>query len=385
MATTVDPVEVPRVLLVTNDFPPRIGGVQQYEWNVLRPLPPDRVAVLAPNWEGWREHDRAQPFPVNRWPAGFMWPSDDLGRRVRGLALEHRADLVLFGQGLPLPLLGPAVRASGIPYAVLTHGVELWMARLPGARRALGRALGNAAAVTAISRYTEVAIRRALPPTVPLALVPPGVDEVRFSPAQDGTGMRERLRIEGRPCVLCVSRLVPRKGQDVLIRGLATVRRLVPDAVLVIAGSGSYADRLRAMALGEAPGSVVFAGEVPDDELPALYAACDVFAVPCRSRWGGLEVEGFGIVFLEAAASGKPVVAGRSGGAAEAVADGETGLLVEGREPKAVALAVAKLLRNADLARQMGEAGRARVEADFTWRRQASRLAEVLRRAADAG
>lgn len=382
MATPVDPVEVPRVLLVTNDFPPRIGGVQRYEWNVLQPLPPDRVAVLAPNWEGWREHDRAQPIPVHRWPAGFMWPSDDLARRVRGLALEHRADLVLFGQGLPLALLGPAVRASGIPYAVLTHGVEPWMARLPVTRQALGRALGGAAAVTAISRYTEAAVRRALPPTVPLALVPPGVDEGRFSPAQDGTAMRERLGIGGRPCVLCISRLVPRKGQDVLIRGLATVRRLVPDAILVIAGGGPYADRLRAMAIGEPPGSVVFAGEVPDEELPALYAACDVFAMPCRSRWGGLEVEGFGIVFLEAAASGKPVVAGRSGGAAEAVADGETGLLVEGREPKAVALAVAKLLRNADLARQMGEAGRARVEADFTWRRQAGRLAEVLRRAA---
>jgi phosphatidylinositol alpha-1,6-mannosyltransferase len=220
-----------------------------------------------------------------------------------------------------------------------------------------------------------------MPRGVPLELVPPGVDERRFSPDVDGSATRNRLGIEGRPTVLCVSRLVARKGQDVLIRGFATVRRLVPDAVLVIAGGGPYAERLRAMAFDTPPGSVVFAGEVPDEDLPGLYAACDVFAMPCRSRWGGLEVEGFGIVFLEAAATGKAAVAGRSGGAAEAVVDRETGLLVEGREPKAVALAVARLLRHPELAAQLGAAGRARVEAGFTWRRQSDRLAEVLRRA----
>jgi phosphatidylinositol alpha-1,6-mannosyltransferase len=179
--------------------------------------------------------------------------------------------------------------------------------------------------------------------------------------------------------VLCVSRLVTRKGQDVLIRSMDVVRTLVPDAVLVVVGDGPDAGRLRDLARTAPAGSVVFAGAVPDDELPAHYGACDVFAMPCRSRWGGLEVEGFGIVFLEAAAAGRAVVAGRSGGAAEAVLDGETGLLVEGREPKAVALAVARLLLDPALRGRMGAAGRARVEARFTWTGQSERLAEVLR------
>jgi phosphatidylinositol alpha-1,6-mannosyltransferase len=373
--------DIPRTLLVTNDFPPRIGGVQQYEGNVVRHLPPDRVSVLAPRWEGWRDHDRAQPFPIHRWPARFMWPTEELARRVRGLALEHGAGLILFGQGLPLALLGPDLMKGGVPYGVLTHGVELWMSRLPAARAALKRALAGAGAVTAISRHTAEAIRPAVPEGVPFAVIPPGVDERRFSPEVDGSATRDRLGIGSRPAVLCVSRLVARKGQDVLIRGFGTVRSLVPDAVLVIAGGGPEAGRLRTLALDEPAGSVVFAGEVPDGDLPGLYAACDVFAMPCRSRWAGLEVEGFGIVFLEAAAAGRPVVAGRSGGAAEAVLDGKTGLVVEGREPKSVALAVAKLLRHPELARHMGQAGRARVEAEFTWRRQAGRLAEVLRRA----
>jgi phosphatidylinositol alpha-1,6-mannosyltransferase len=161
-----------------------------------------------------------------------------------------------------------------------------------------------------------------------------------------------------------------------------TIRRTVPDAVLVLVGGGPDEDRLHALATDAPPGSVVFAGERPDDELSALYASADLFAMPCRSRWGGLEVEGFGIVFLEAAASGRAVVAGRSGGAEEAVEDERTGLLVEGAEPKAVGLAVSRLLRAEDERRRMGQAGRARVEASFTWPTLASRLAEILRRAA---
>jgi phosphatidyl-myo-inositol dimannoside synthase len=372
---------VPRILFVTNDFPPRIGGVQQYEWNLVRNLPPDRVVVLAPNWPGWREHDAAQPFPVHRWPAGFMWPTAELSRRVLSLAREHRADVVLFGQGLPLSALGPSLARNGVPYVVLTHGVELWMARAPVASAVLRRALGEARHVTAISEYTEAAIRRAMPPWVPLSVVKPGVDEQRFSPSVDGASLRERFGLSRRPVVLCVSRLVPRKGQDVLIEGLSLVRRSVPEAVLLLVGGGPYRGRLEELARSSPDGSVVFGGEVSDDELPDFYAACDVFAMPCRSRWGGLEVEGFGIVFLEAAAAGRAVVAGRSGGAAEAVADVETGLLVEGAEPKAVALAVTKLLANPELAGTMGAAGRARVEAAFTWRGQAERMAEILRQA----
>ncbi|HJP67158.1 MAG TPA: glycosyltransferase family 4 protein [Actinomycetota bacterium] len=380
VASETDPV--PRVLMVTNDFPPRVGGVQQYEWNVVRHLPPDRVMVLAPNWDGWRPHDAQQEFAVRRWPARYLWPTPEVERRVLDLVREHRADVVLFGQGLPIALLGPGLARRGIPYAVLTHGVELWMARVPTARALLRQALRDARAVTAVSHYTADAVQAAIPPGIPVTLLPPAVDEARFTPNADGGAVRERLGLGDAPVVVCVSRLVRRKGQDVLIRAMPMIRDRVPDARLVIVGDGPYREALETLAAESPPGSVLFTGEVADEELPAHHATADVFAMPCRSRWGGLEVEGFGIVYLEAGATARPSVAGRSGGAAEAVVDEETGLLVEGAEPKAVALAVAQLLANPAQARTMGEAGRRRVEESFTWRRRAQELAAVLVRAA---
>jgi phosphatidyl-myo-inositol dimannoside synthase len=371
--------DVPRTLVVTNDFPPRVGGVQQYVWNVLRHLPPDRLAVVAPNWPGWADHDAAETYPVHRWPSTFLWPGGDLGRRVASLAREHAAEVVMITQGLPLGLLAPNLGARGLPSVVLTHGVEAWMARLPGTRGTLRRAIGAARAVTAVSGYTAGFIGEVTGGAF-VSVLHPGVDASRFSPSVDGDEIRHRLGLTDRKVVLCVSRLIPRKGQDTLIRAMAVVRQVVPEAVLVLAGDGPYRATLEGLAAREAPrGSVVFTGAVADDELPAHYAACDVFAMPCRSRWGGLEVEGFGIVYLEAAATGKPVVAGHSGGAAEAIADDQTGLLVEGHEPKAVALALVRLLGHPELAARMGVAGRARIEAEFTWQRRSARLAELLR------
>ena len=369
----------PRVLFVTNDFPPRVGGVQQYEWNLLRHLPSGGLAVLAPNWPGWQEHDADQPFPVYRWPGRTMWPTPDLHRRISSHYAEHAADVIVFGQGLPLPMLGPSLAAEGMPYVVLTHGYELWMARLPGSAAFLRHALGSARAVTAISHYTARAIRHAVPARTPLYLLPPAVDAERFVPDLGGGGVRERYALAGRRVILCVSRLIPRKGQDVLIRALPIVRRLVPDAALLIVGDGPYRPKLESLAGDMASDAVVFAGEVADDELPACYAACDVFAMPCRSRWGGLEVEGFGIVFLEAAASGRAALAGRSGGSEEAVEDELTGMLVEGAEPKAVALALAKLLDYPERRAAMGRAGRARVEEGFTWPARAAEMSRILR------
>ncbi len=375
-------VDVPRVLVVTNDFPPRVGGVQQYVWNLVRHLPYDRLAVLAPNWPGWREHDEAQPFAVHRWPSSFVWPSSDLTRRVRSLVREHQADIVLFGHGFPLPLIGPNLASRGIPYVVLTHGVEVWVSRVPALSAALRAGLRHARAVTAVSKHTGRAIRTAVPPHVPLSVLYPGVDVDRFAPSVDGTPARERHGLGIRPVVLCVSRLVPRKGQDILIRSMEFLRTRVPDAVLVLVGGGPYRPKLEAEAARAPAGSVVFVGEVSDEDAPRHYATADVFAMPCRSRWAGLEVEGFGIVFLEAAAAGKAVVAGRSGGADEAVADEDTGLLVEGREPKAVALAVARLLNDRGSADRMGAAGRARVEQEFAWPIIAGRLGAILTQAA---
>jgi phosphatidylinositol alpha-1,6-mannosyltransferase len=374
-------VDVPRVLVVTNDFPPRVGGVQQYLWNLVRTFPADRVAVLAPNWPNWREHDGAQPFPVHRWPATFLWPTRDLALRVRALVAERGADVVLFGHGFPLPMLAPDLRERRVPSVILTHGAEVWLARSPVLSSAMRRGFAAAREVTAVSNYTARALRRLVPNEVAFSILPPAVDPERFSPSADGSPVRSRYGLHDEKVILCVSRLVPRKGQDVLIGAMSLVRELVPDAALLIVGDGPDRGRLEGSAREAPPGSVLFAGQVPDADLPAHYASCDLFAMPCRSRWGGLEVEGFGIVFLEAAAASKAAVCGRSGGAEEAVADQVTGLLVEGSEPKAVALAVSRLLRDPDLMGRMGTAGRRRVEDGFTWDVRARQLAEILSRA----
>jgi phosphatidyl-myo-inositol dimannoside synthase len=371
-------VDVPRTLVITNDFPPRVGGVQQYVFNLVRNLPPDRVTVLAPNWPGWREHDDALPFATSRFPPTFLWPTRELERRARTLIGRHEAEAVVFGHGLPLGLLGPRLK---LPHVVLTHGTEYWFSLLPGTARALGRATREAARVTAVSRFTGRTIRSVVGRNVPVSLLPPGVDLERFRPDAPGADeVRRKHGVHDRPLVVCVSRLVRRKGQDVLIRAMPAIRRRAPDAALLIVGGGPDVERLRDLAGGAR--HVVFAGEVPDADLPGYHAAADVFAMPCRSRRGGLEVEGFGIVFLEAAASGKAVVAGDSGGAAEAVVDGETGLVVDGRHVGAVAEAVGALLADPQRAAAMGKAGRARAERLFAWPRLTAVLARWLAEAA---
>jgi phosphatidylinositol alpha-1,6-mannosyltransferase len=373
---------VPRTLVVTNDFPPRVGGVQQYVWNLAANLPPDRVAVFAPTWPGAREHDARQPFAVHRWPSRVLLPTAAARRRAASLVEEHDADVVLFGHGFPLPSMGLRLAERGTPYVVMTHGAEVWQACVPALAGTMRRALVGARAVTAVSRYTGSAIRASLGLPHPIALLAPGVDERRFRPDVDGRAIRERLGMDGRPLLVSISRLVARKGHDVLIAAMPDLTRIVPDAALLIAGDGPHRGALDRLSAGAPPGSVVLAGAVPDHELPAYHAAADVFAMPCRSRLGGLEVEGFGIVYLEAGATARPVIAGRSGGAAEAVVDGVTGLLVEAREPKAVALAIASLLIDPDRAARYGAAARSRIEAGFTWTDRAERLTQILAAAA---
>ena len=375
-------MEVPRTLVVTNDFPPRVGGVQQYVFNLVSNLPTDRVAVLAPSWPGWREHDAALPFPVHRFPPTTLWPTRELARKARLVARETGAEVALFGHALPLGLLGPGLARDGIPYLVLTHGAEYWYSLLPGTGEALRRATLLASRVLAISTYTGRVVRTAVSPRVRVSLLPPGVDTERFRPDVDGEEIRRRYRLSDRPLLVCVSRLVRRKGQDVLIRAMPRIRRRVPDAGLLVVGDGPDRMRLERLAAAAPGESVVLAGQVPDEELPAVYGAADAFAMPCRSRFGGLEVEGFGIAFLEAAASAVAAVAGDSGGAAEAVVDGETGLVVDGLHLDAVAEAAGGLLSDPVRASRMGKAARARAEEAFAWPRLAGVLARWLREAA---
>ncbi|MBO0866973.1 MAG: glycosyltransferase family 4 protein, partial [Micromonosporaceae bacterium] len=270
-------------------------------------------------------------------------------------------------------------RAAVIRAVAQTHGHEAGWAALPVARGMLRRVGDGVDVVTYLGDYFRHRLEPVLGGRCELSRLAPGVDTQAYHPGVDGGEVRRRYRLADRPVVVCVSRLVPRKGQDTLIRALAAVLRRVPDAALLVVGGGPYRDRLHRLAqqVGVAE-SVRFTGPVPWNELPAHYAAGDVYAMPCRTRVGGLDVEGFGIVYLEASASGLPVVAGDSGGAPDAVRDGQTGYIVDGRDPAAVAGRVAALLADRDLARRLGAAGRAWVERHWRWETQAERMRALL-------
>ncbi len=376
-------MEVPRTLLVANDYPPRVGGIQRTLEALVKQLPPERVSVLAPSWEGSEAFDEAAAYRVYREPGDHMWPTPSIAERLDRVLEETASQVVLFGATYPLALLGPRLARRGIPYLSAAHGFEYWLSIAPGTHSLIRRATSRAARVPVMcSGFIARVVRTAVPAGVPVSVLYPGADIEAFHPGLEAAGIRERYGIGESPLVVCVSRLVARKGQDILIRAMPEIRRRVPDAKLLIVGGGPYRSALDRLAAAAPAGSVVFSGQVPEEELPLYYAAADVFAMPCRSRLGGLEVEGWGNVFIEAAACGKPVVVGDSGGAREALVDGATGTLVDGTDVGGVSAAVAGLLEDPALARAMGAAGRARVERDHAWPAIAQKLAGWLREAA---
>lgn len=366
-----------RTLIVTNDFPPRPGGIQAFVHGLAVRRPPGSVVVYAPRWKGCEEFDARQPYEVVRHPSSLMLPTRAVARRAA--ALVENGATVVFGAAAPLGLLAPGLRAAGAGRIVmLTHGHEASWARLPGARALLRRIGAGADIVTYLGEYTRRRIARVVPASR-LVRLAPGVDTTLYRPGAGGDRIRASLGLGDRPVVVCVSRLVPRKGQDVLLRAWPLVLRRVPGAVLLLVGGGPLRRSLERTAAGAGlRGSVVVTGSVPWASLPAYYDAGDVFAMPCRSRFGGLDVEGLGIVYLEASATGLPVVAGSSGGAPDAVRHGETGLVVDGTSHTAVAAAVGDLLADPARARAMGERGRAWIEEEWRWDLVAARFAALL-------
>ncbi|NBE83820.1 glycosyltransferase family 4 protein [Micromonospora rubida] len=370
-----------RTLLITNDFPPRPGGIQSFVHNLAVRQPTGSVVVYASSWRGAEKFDADQPFEVVRERTRVLLPTPLVARRAARLAREYDCDTVWFGAAAPLGLLAAGLRRrAGVRRVVaLTHGHEVGWAALPAARAALRRIGRGTDVVTYLGEYTRVRLERALHGVTELHRLAPGVDVETYHPSVDGEPVRARLGLADRPVVVCVSRLVPRKGQDMLIRALPAIRRRVPDAALLVVGGGPYRGTLEKLARQTGvERDVVFTGSVPSADLPAHYAAGDVYAMPCRTRNRGLDVEGLGIVYLEASATGLPVVAGDSGGAPDAVREGETGYVVSGHDVAQLADRVATLLADRDLARQLGAAGRAWVEREWRWETQAARMATLL-------
>ena len=357
-----------RVLWITNDLPPRAGGIEQFLGSLLDRVHPDDTLVLGPGGaDGATAHDRQRAWQVVRAP-GRVLPTRRIRRLAARLGREHGAEVVVLGASWPLGELARGLRADlGVPVVALSHGLEAGLASA-GLGHLVRRATRGLAALTTISDWTE----ERLAPHVAaerIRRVPPGVDVARFTPQVDGARLRAAWGVPGdAPLVGCISRLVRRKGQDVLLEAWPEVRRRHPEAHLVLAGEGPLADELEARAgrLGANAG-VVLPGRLPWADLPNAHAALDVFAMPCRTRLRGTDVEGLGIVYLEAQACGVPAVAGRSGGAPEAVRDGETGTVVDGHDPAAVAAALDRWLADPSGRREAGRRGRRWVEQRWSW------------------
>jgi phosphatidyl-myo-inositol dimannoside synthase len=368
-------------LLVTNDFPPKMGGIQSYLWELWRRLDPATFTVLTTPYEGAAAWDAEQPFRVVRAPERVLLPTPSLARRIDALAAETGAGLVVLDPAMPVGVLGPRLSR---PYGVVIHGAEVTVpGRLPFSRAILGRVLRGASEVIAAGGYPAAEAERAARQALPVTVVPPGVDSARFAPLDDEGRAKARalfdLPADGR-LVVSLSRLVPRKGMDVLIEAAARLAPNRPDLTVAIGGAGRDRARLeRLVARSGAP--VRLLGRVPEADLPGLYGCADVYAMVCRSRWAGLEQEGFGIVFLEAAACGVPQVAGASGGAAEAVVDGATGVVVSRPDDaEAATRALAGLLDDPAARTAMGAAARQRAVTEFDYDVLADRLAGVLAR-----
>jgi len=355
-------------LLVTNDYPPKVGGIQSYLWEIYRRLPQEEVTVLCTPYENCEAFDSEQTHKIIRSKQRVLLPTPQLANEIRTIIRKRNIDFVLFDPAVPVGILGPKI---GIPYGVILHGAEVTIpGRIPVLKQILRKVLRNSQLVVTAGQYSTEEAERAAKTPLPVIIVPPGVDEKRFQPLtpQQRVHARSKYNLnESDEVILTLSRLVPRKGMDVLIKACADLQMSRPRLKLLVAGTGRDQRRLEKIARRkEAP--VTFLGHVPDVEIPNLYGLADLFSMLCRVRWGGLEQEGFGIVFLEAAAAGIPQLAGKSGGAGEAVLEGMTGKVVS--KPKdvgSVKEAICEILDDETRYQEMKKLSRQRAETKFSY------------------
>lgn len=367
-----------RLLAVTNDYPPEIGGIGSYVFELYRRLPEQGidVRILAPAMAGDAAFDAAHGLDVVRFPARLVRSTRALAARIQHLAADR--DLITLGSTLPM---GFAATRTGLPVVLHTHNSEIIYDRVPVTRWLQRRLISQTALCTVLTEYTAAALAPAFRGH-PVVAMPPAVDLERFHPSVDGSLIRDRFGIgREQPLIVHAGRLAPRKGQDVLIAAMPRILEQIPEATLLIVGAGPYERRLRRIAdEHRLPASAIrFAGPVAWNELPAVHAAATVFATPCRSRFGGREVEGFGQVFLEAQACARPVIVGDSGGAPETTIDGVTGFVVNGLDVETIAARSTQLLADPVLAARMGAAGRRHVEERFGWDARAAAFGDALR------
>ena len=379
-------------LVVTNDFGPRSGGIETFIHGLLaqasknqqrnfvvltsRQTPQDEVVKF--DQQMWEENR----IKVIRDSAKVLLPTQRLAKVATDLFKAHDCENVIFGASAPLGLLAKSLRKAGAKHIVaLTHGHEVWWARMPLFSAALRRIGAQADQMTYLGEFTRGAVANVLlrEDHSKLVHLPPGVDLTRFTPGIKSVELQKKWGIVDAPVIVSIGRLVARKGSDQLIKAMPEVLQQFPKSKLLLVGTGNYQKRLEKLVRNlKVQDSVIFAGRVEHELLPDYYRLGDIFAAPCRSRYGGLEVEGLGIVYLEASACGVPVIAGKSGGAPDAVLDGKTGLLVNGRDHREVGAAVIKLLSDQPLRQKMGADGRVWMEQLWSWEGIGARFEEII-------
>ena len=366
-------------LLISNDFPPKVGGIQSYLWELWRRLPSEDFSVYTTPFLDDVEFDMEQPFRIVRSTKKVLLPTPYINRKVQKFSKELGTELIVWDPAFPLGLSAPKSRAS---YAVVLHGAELAIpGKLPIAKSLLANTLKKASLVICAGTYPAEEAEKIAKQSLPLAIIPPGVDIERFRPAVPGEKekIRKDLKLsDTSPVLLALTRLVPRKGIDVLIEAVKILKKDYPELLLLIGGIGRDLKRLKDLAR-DSEQNVRFLGEISEEFLPELYRAADIFCMPCRSRWGGLEQEGFGIVFLEAASSGIPQIAGKSGGSSDAVSNNETGFIIDDpRDPRQLAESIETLLQDSTRLELMGSNARKRVEDNFSYEQLSKSLIEAL-------
>lgn len=379
-------------LVVTNDFGPRSGGIetfihgllaqasknQQRNFVVLTSRQDPQDEVITFDQKMWEENR----IKVIRDTTKVLLPTRRLAKAATDLFVAHKCENVIFGASAPLGLLAKSLRKAGAKHIVaLTHGHEVWWARMPFFSAALRRIGAQADQMTYLGEFTRGAVANVLlrEDHSKLVHLPPGVDLTRFTPGIKSVELQKKWGIADAPVIVSIGRLVARKGSDQLIKAMPEVLQQFPKCKLLLVGTGNYQKRLEKLVHNlKVQDSVIFTGRVEHELLPDYYRLGDIFAAPCRSRYGGLEVEGLGIVYLEASACGVPVIAGKSGGAPDAVLEGKTGLLVNGRDHREVGAAVIKLLSDKPLRQKMGADGRVWMEQLWSWEGIGARFEEII-------
>ena len=362
------------ILCITNDFGPRAGGIETFVIGLIERFPHHSVVVYTSSQGDTISYDAhwLQKYGVEviRDKSSMLLPTPRVARALHKLIRTRAITQAWFGAAAPLGLLAKGLRKHGVTKIVaLTHGHEVWWAKVPPFSLLLKSIGRNVDHLTYLGEFTRREISRSLTSRAQESMVKlaPGIDVDHFAPT-DASSLRRSLGIEDKKVIVSVGRLVPRKGQDVLLEALPLIIEKVPDVHILMVGQGPYEEKLRAILARNACSEyVTFTGRIHYEDLPRYICAGDLFVMPSRSRLAGLEVEGLGIVYLEASACGLPVVAGDSGGAPDAVKEGITGFVVNGTSREAVAQAATEILLNPELRRSMGEAGRRWIVEEWRW------------------